>query len=279
MVNKNRIAKLITFLLIIMSSLTWFFCVFNFFGAIEDEFNSLFQMLPFLITGILNLMLVYLGVHQAFIKRLDKKLVLIWMGVLLGLTIFNFVEIFTHFHYFFQNSVNTFKITFLLFWNIVYLIISITGIALTFLGKLDKEADPLFKGVFPRIEKKGRRVLYAVHYVFASYFFGDFILALFRGGNYMIEPAVYPFLLIFLLAPMVNIIWNMFFSKENRKASNQITFGVINGLCIIGYLIIGFCFEQHLVNVAQCLFFIDYATSYAIGPVLIFLMGLTEFLL
>lgn len=270
MLQKTWFKNTLFSVLSVIICLSCFYGVFNFYGMVIDELKPALKVLPVFFSGVMSVICYVLFIKEVFIKKVTKTEWIVNMAIIGVLFIYVFISLIYFGPYYFGNSTNLVKVIYMIFWEAfclaawiyVYLRISKKTLGNT-------EIDIFCPSYLVNFSKKGSRIGYVIYFLFASYFVGDFILAFFRFGNYWIEPFWYPWALIFILMPALNLVY-VTFRKEGRTSDLLgLGLGVLNVFFVVSYFLLAKLNYYAIELTMQNLFFIDYSVSIPIGPVII----------
>jgi len=270
MKKKNICTYLILLAAFILTSLIWYYAVFNFLGATIDQLKPTLKLLVPFFTGVIGLIAFFSVLRELFIKKISKAGWYILLGIVGVLIIYNVVGLIYFSDFYLGNPTNTFRNIFIILLNVVYLGLGIFCYVLVRLDKLGDISElSMFKGLIGGLDKKGTRVGYIFYSLFALYFVGDFLVSFVKWGNYWCEPFWYPFLLLFILLPGVNMILARFRGTSKGKMICSFTMSGVNLLFIVLMAVLTFTNYYAIEKVGQSLFFADFSISLPFGPVVI----------
>ena len=256
--HKRSVINITFLVLYLISSLAVYYGVLNIFGFITDTFNSLFKLLPVVISSDLFALMFFFYFRRLVCEKRSRLGSLIFHVSELVFAILSFVLMFLNTSYYFKDGTK-------LLSTLIVFVVNILAISSSIIYFIFKDKDVgVISEDFKRMGRRKISLLVVTYAFFGAYFVGDGLISIFKFANYAYS-AFYLVLVIAILLPLFNLI--TFILDESKKANRifALTIKVLDVIIVILALILFLCFSEDYIRISQTLFFIDYATIYPIG--------------
>lgn len=240
-------------------SLIWYYGFTMLLSTIVDQFVSLARILPFVFLAFSALVIFFVLFFHYFLSPIPKTRLLIYASLSAIFTILGFIFGLLSSHYLFASDLWSKKLIFLL-----EVIFACCGSFFLFFLALKKKPKEI---LLPTLRiPLGHTIVDCILFLFVSYYLVDGIRAFVRFEEYHVEPVAYPFFVLLLFALSYFYVLTLLPHSSSKLPFLLYAFSSFIALAFAAGAF-SLLFTQAYVNVAQNIFYIDFAASVPIGPI------------